>query len=64
LHRQKKQIGGSIPLFSVTRNGKPDAWPYCKQETSNVAVVDNQQMLFTTEAMTSTNFRGNTAMIA
>ena len=64
LHRLKKRLCGSIPLFCGIRNGKPDAWPYCEQETSNVAVVDNQQMLFTTEAMTSTNFRGNTAMIA
>lgn len=64
LHRQKKQIGGSIPLFSAVRSGKPDGWPYCEQESSNVSVVDNQPQLFTTEAMTSTNFRGNTAMIA
>jgi hypothetical protein len=64
LHRQKKQLGGSIPLFYAVRSGKPDGWPYCEQENSNVSVVDNQPLLFTTEAMTSTNFRGNTAMIA
>jgi hypothetical protein len=64
LHRQKKQINGSIPLFSEIRNGKPDDWPYLKQEISNVPVVDNQPLLFTTEAMTSTNFRGSTVMIA
>ena len=64
LHRLKKQTGGSIPLFSDIRNGKPDAWPYCEQETSNVLVVDNQPELFTTEAMTSASFHGNTAMIA
>lgn len=44
--------------------GKPAAWPYCAQETSNVPVVDNQLEMFTTEAMTSANFHGNTAMIA
>lgn len=64
LHRQKKQIGGSIPLFSAARSGKPDGWPYCEQENSNVSVVDNQLEMFTTEAMTSANFHGNTAMIA
>lgn len=64
LHRQKKQLGGSIPLFYAVRSGKPDGWPYCEQQNSNVSVVDNQPLLFTTEAMTSTNFRGNTAMIA
>jgi hypothetical protein len=64
LHRLKKQSCGSIPLFCAIRNGKPAAWPYCAQETSNVAVVDNQLEMFTTEAMTSANFHGNTAMIA
>jgi hypothetical protein len=64
LHRLKKSKGGSIPLFSTIRDGKPDAWPYCEQEASNVPVVDNQPLLFTTEAMTLTNHRGNMAMIA
>jgi len=64
LHRLKKSTGGSIPLFSMTRDGKPDGWPYCEQETSNVCVVDNQPLLFTTEAMILTNYHGNTAMIA
>lgn len=64
IHRLKKSIGGSIPLFSTIRDGKPEGWPYCEQETSNVFVVDKQPLLFTTEIMTSTSCRGNMAMIA
>jgi len=64
LHRLKKPTSGSIPLFSMIRDGKPEGWPYCEQETSNVHVADNQQLLFTTEAMTSTNYRGSMAIVA
>jgi hypothetical protein len=64
LHRLKKSTSGSIPLFSMIPDGRLEGWPYCEQESSNVPVVGNQPMLFTTEDMTLTNCRGNMAMIA
>jgi hypothetical protein len=64
LHRLKKPIGGSIPLFSMTRDGRPSDWPYLQQEAVNVPVVDNQPLLFTTDIMTSTITRGNTLIHA
>jgi len=60
IHRLKKQTGGSIPHFFSILDGKPDGWPYLSQETTNVHIVDDQQLLFTTYGMTSTDFRGNT----
>lgn len=64
LHRLKKSTVGSIPTFFTIRDGKPEGWPYCRQEWANVPVVDNQPLLFTTDIMTSTNNRGNTLTAA
>lgn len=60
LHRLKNDACGSIPLFSTITDGKPDAWPYCAQEHSNVSIVDGRQMMFTTDFMNTTNNHGNT----
>jgi len=62
LHRLKKTNSGSIPLFSHPIIGGSADWPYCKQQTSNVPVADDQPMLFATEDMSLTKCRGNTAM--
>lgn len=48
LHRLKKSALPSTACFFTIRDGKPDAWPYCEQETSNVRVVEKQLTLFTT----------------
>lgn len=58
LHRLKKQTGGSIPLFSDPIIGKGEGWPYMKQETSNVPIVDGHPQLFTMGDMTSVSTRG------
>jgi hypothetical protein len=64
LHRLKKPIGGSTPLCFTIRDGKPEGWPYLKQEWANVPFADNQPWLFTTDDMTSTTNRGNTLIHA
>jgi hypothetical protein len=64
LHRLKKQTVGSIPTSFMTVDGRPEGWPYCRQEEANVPVVDNQPLLFTTDIMTSTNNHGNTLTAA
>jgi hypothetical protein len=59
LHRLKKNAFGSTPHFLTIRDGRPDAWPYCSQENSNVKVVDNQLGLFTIEDINQTVSRGS-----
>jgi hypothetical protein len=62
LHRLKKSMSGSIPLFSHPIIGKTAAWPYEKQQTTNVLIVDNHPELFTMNDMTFPFNRGNLAM--
>lgn len=62
LHRLKKQIGGSTPLFSHPIVGDVSAWPYNEQEDSNVEIVDGHPMLFTMKNMNSRNSLGNTTL--
>ena len=59
LHRLKKSISGSTPLFSHPIIGSDSAWPYNEQATSNVEIVDGHPMLFTMNSMMSTNSPGN-----
>jgi len=59
VHRLKKNASGFTPPFSTIRDGKPEAWPYCVQETSNVSVADNQLALFTIEPTTMTASLGS-----
>lgn len=47
LHRLKKSALSSTQPFFTIRDGKPDAWPYCEQENSNVNPADRQLNLFT-----------------
>jgi len=60
LHRLKKSIGGSIPLFSHPIIGSDSAWPYSEQKITNVEIVDNHPTLFTMKNMITQNFLGNT----
>jgi len=53
LHRLKKSVGGSIPLFSHPIIGGNSAWPYSEQKDSNVEIVDGHPTLFTMKNMTS-----------
>jgi len=59
LHRLKKQISGSIPLFSNPIIGKSEGWPYSNQEAYNVPIVDGHPELFTMRDMISASTRGN-----
>lgn len=62
LHRLKKQISGSIPLFCNPIIGEKEGWPYSKQEARNVEIVDNHPMLFTmTDTTQKISTRGNMA---
>jgi hypothetical protein len=59
LHRLKKSISGSTPLFSHPVIGNDSAWPYNKQADSNVEIADGHPMLFTMKDMISTNSLGS-----
>jgi hypothetical protein len=59
LHRLKKSISGSIPLFSHPIIGRDLAWPYKEQKDSNVEIVDGHPTLFTMKDMISIPFPGN-----
>jgi hypothetical protein len=53
LHRLKKSVGGSTPLFSHPIIGNDSVWPYSEQKDSNVEIVDGHPTLFTMKSMTS-----------
>ena len=59
LHRLKKQMCGSTPLFSNPIIGESEGWPYSKQEAANVPIVDGHPELFTMSDMISASTRGN-----
>lgn len=59
LHRLKKSIGGSTPLFSHPIIGENSAWPYEKQQDKNVLTVGCQPLLFTMNDMISPSYLGN-----
>jgi len=59
LHRLKKQMCGSTPLFSNPIIGESEGWPYSNQEAANVPIVDGHPELFTMSDMISASTRGN-----
>ncbi|MDH5410003.1 MAG: hypothetical protein OEY16_01335 [Alphaproteobacteria bacterium] len=60
VHRLKKTTGHSmLPSFNLM-NGNSVGWPYLDQEDSNVAVANNQLLMFTTEDMSGGANHGNT----
>lgn len=62
LHRLKKPIAGSTPLFSNPIIGEEKDWPYTKQEETNVPIVAGHPELFTMSDMTPRiSTLGNTA---
>lgn len=63
LHRLKKSVSGSTPLFSHQIIGEDSAWPYSVQKDSNVEIVDNHPTLFTMKNMTSFHSLGSITKI-
>lgn len=59
LHRLKKEIGGSTPLFSHPIIGGDSAWPYSEQKDSNVEIVDGHPTLFTMKPTMPTLYHGS-----
>jgi len=59
LHRLKKPMCGSTPLFSNPIIGESEGWPYSKQEVTNVPIVDGHPELFTMSDMISASTRGS-----
>lgn len=62
VHRLKKSIGDSIQPSLSLLSGKPDGWPYSRQEETNASVVDDQLALFTTDYTGLRLCHGSTAM--
>ena len=62
IHRLKKNASHSTDFFSTILDGKPDGYPYSKQESFNALIAGNQLELFTTQSTEMDSYRGSTEM--